>query len=230
MAVEAKRGCGYRKIGGLYLVGGEIGVPCDRLPLALDVCPCCGQGIKQALGFTWVDVAKLVQGVHLVDSKTLFNKTATGAEKVPCDCGMYAPKIPCAFCHAPQTMGKAGLMWVGEKFYKTPADFVKEGMAMGFSKRIKAVPRGFKVGETYVLLAHPKAVPADIVQGRDNERPGVFYIWLPQRIEKILPESARGSQEAQELEERGITAVFVPDNDKDHQGRVYDKQEEPELD
>lgn len=61
MAVEAKRGCGYRKIGGTYLVGGGIGVPCDRLPLALDVCLCCGQGIKQALGFTWVDVAKLVE-------------------------------------------------------------------------------------------------------------------------------------------------------------------------
>ncbi len=26
MAVEAKRGCGYRKIGGLYLVGSGMGV------------------------------------------------------------------------------------------------------------------------------------------------------------------------------------------------------------
>ena len=31
MASEPKRGCGYRKIGGTYLVGGGIGIPCDRL-------------------------------------------------------------------------------------------------------------------------------------------------------------------------------------------------------
>lgn len=29
-----------------------------------------------------------------------------------------------------------------------------------------------------------------------------------------------------ELAERGISAVFVPDNDPDHQGTVYDKEEE----
>lgn len=62
-------------------------------------------------------------------------------------------------------MGKAGLMWVGEKFYKTPEVFVAEGVTMGFSKRIKAVPRGFKVGETYVLLAHPKAIDRIVHDG-----------------------------------------------------------------
>src|SRR5207302_7622776 len=55
VAVEAKRGCGYRKIGGLYFVGGGRGVACDRLPIPLDICPTCGHGIKQTRGFTWVD-------------------------------------------------------------------------------------------------------------------------------------------------------------------------------
>lgn len=32
MAQESKRGCGYRKVGGTYLVGNYISVPCDRLP------------------------------------------------------------------------------------------------------------------------------------------------------------------------------------------------------
>lgn len=32
MASETKRGCGYRKVGGMYLVGDYIRVPCDRLP------------------------------------------------------------------------------------------------------------------------------------------------------------------------------------------------------
>ena len=56
--------------------------------------------------------------------------------------------------------------------------------------------------------------------------PGIFKVWRPDRIEKILPESKRGSEEHLELAERGITAVFVPDNDPDHQGTVYDKDEE----
>lgn len=61
MAIEARRGCGYRKVGGIYLVGGGIGVPCDRLPYPLTVCPCCSQGVKQGRGWTWVTVGKLFQ-------------------------------------------------------------------------------------------------------------------------------------------------------------------------
>ena len=64
MAIEQKRGCGYRKVGGLYMVGGGIGVPCDRLPYELTVCPCCSQGVKQSRGWTWIDVAKFFQGMH----------------------------------------------------------------------------------------------------------------------------------------------------------------------
>lgn len=234
MAVEAKRGCGYRKIGGTYLVGGGIGVPCDRLPLALDVCPCCGQGIKQSMGWTWVDVAKLVQGKHIVDEMLSVGGGWAGypdepsGKQIPCK-----EADSCIFCGAPEKMGKAGLLWVGERFYKTPEAFIAEGVQMGFSKRIKAVPRGFKVGETYVLLAHPKAVYTasdDVLTSGEKFKPGIFYIWLPQRIEKILPESWRGSREAQDLEDRGITPVFVPDDDKDHKGTVYDKEEEPAID
>lgn len=235
MAVEAKRGCGYRKIGGTYLVGGGIGVPCDRLPLALDVCPCCGQGIKQGMGWTWVDVAKLVQGPHvgLYESE----RSRIFDLKIPC------PETEkCLFCGNPEAMGRAGLLWVGERFYKTPEAFIAEGVQMGFSKRIKAVPRGFKVGETYVLLAHPKAVPAGPIQSsshelvlttdeaRDKGKPGIFYIWKPQRVERIFPESMRGSEKVKADEERGVTAVFVPDGDKDHRGTVYDKPEDDNLD
>ena len=30
-------------------------------------------------------------------------------------------------CGHPETMGKAGLLWIGEKFYKFPSQFIKEG-------------------------------------------------------------------------------------------------------
>jgi hypothetical protein len=212
MAVEAKRGCGYRKVGGLYMVGGGIGIPCDRLPFELTVCPCCSQGIKQARGWTWVDVAQLFQGPHLTK--------ALEGDLIPCGCeGNFCP-----LCANPESLGKAGLLWIGEKFYKTPDQFVQEGVNLGFSRRIKAVPQGFKVGETWVLLAHAKAVrtPAVDPQSDATYKPGIFYVWLPQRLEKIVLESARGTEEIEALERRGITPVFVPDDDKDHQGNVHD--------
>ena len=222
MAVEAKRGCGYRKVGGLYMVGGGVGIPCDRLPFELTVCSCCGQGIKQARGWTWVDVAKLFQGAHVWQENEIAPR--------PCGCAHGF----CPLCNRPETMGKAGLLWIGEKFYKFPADFVKEGVELGFSRRIKAVPQGFKVGETWVLLAHSKSIckiePATPeVQAKfgANEKqpvytPGIFYVWLPQRLEKIVLESTRGTEEIDALEKRGITPVFVPDSDTDHQGNVHD--------
>jgi hypothetical protein len=223
MAVEAKRGCGYRKVGGLYMVGGGIGIPCDRLPFELTVCSCCGQGIKQARGWTWVDVAKLFQGAHVWQENEIAPR--------PCGCAHGF----CPLCNRPETMGKAGLLWIGEKFYKTPDLFMKEGVALGFSRRIKAVPQGFKVGETWVLLAHSKTV-----KGTDADtnpaspepfyKPGIFYVWLPTRLEKIVLESTRGTEEIEALEKRGITPVFVPDGDKDHQGNVHDDLEQEKRD
>jgi hypothetical protein len=225
MAVEAKRGCGYRKLGGLYLVSGSGGMPCDRLPISLTVCPVCSHGFKQTRGFTWVDVAGLVGGVHR-------------------GC---LDQFPCPLCMATSEMGKAGMLWIGEKFYPTPEDFNREGNGLGYSRRIHAIPRNFKLGETWILLAHPigmtipcatcehtgivseKDVPSlcpDCRGARNVIIPAIFKVWKPERIEKILPESMRDSDEHMELEEKGITAVFVPDSDPDHKGSVYDEEEE----
>jgi hypothetical protein len=49
---------------------------------------------------------------------------------------------------------KAGLLWIGEKFYETPHDFLKEAAEMGISRRLPAVPKDFTIGEDSVLLAH----------------------------------------------------------------------------
>lgn len=220
MCVEKRRGCGFRKVGGTYLVGGGIGIPCDRLPFELTVCPCCSGGIKQARGWTWIDVAKLFQGPHLVDARTALG-IAAGVPfetfALPCACKKFCP-----LCRNPESMGRAGLIWIGEKFYKTPAQFVKEGIELGFSRRIKAVPQGFKVGETWVLLAHSLAVSTPFSKDNDEYKPGVFYAWLPQRIELLMNESQRNSEEVEAAEKRGITVVFVPDSDPDHHGNVHD--------
>ena len=56
MSVEARRGCGYRKVGGLYLVGPKLEAGCGRLPL-VHVCPVCQSGIKQTRGWVWKGVS-----------------------------------------------------------------------------------------------------------------------------------------------------------------------------
>lgn len=227
MASEAKRGCGYRKVGGLYLVGNAPGAPCDRLPLALTVCPTCSCGIKQGRGWTWVNVAGLVDGPHKIS-------THNDVYEHPC---REARDQSCTFCAAPELMGRAGLLWIGEQFYKTPGEFLAEGVSLGFSRRINTVPKGFEIGKTWVLLAHSKAFPTvETVEPLPGmllapetvivNKPGLFYVWLPQRIEKICTESQRGSEEVLALEKRGINPVFIPDNDKDHQGTAYDKPDE----
>jgi hypothetical protein len=201
MAVEAKRGCGYRKIGGTYLVSDRGGVICDRLPIPLDVCPTCGHGIHASRGWTWVDVAALVGGVHQA-----------------CE-----DDFPCPLCMATSDMGRAGLIWIGGKFYATPGEFNREAALLGISRRIAAIPRNFKIGETWVLLAHAKTIQTleesdgdDLLKQREVWKPGIFKVWRPQRIEKILPESERGSETSADLIRRGITPVFVPDDDPDH--------------
>jgi hypothetical protein len=227
MAIEARRGCGYRKVGGIYLVGGGIGTACDRLPYELNVCPCCNAGIKPSLGWTWIQPGKFFNGPHVL---TEHFDGGIGSRRCEESTGS------CWFCTDPGQFEKAGLLWIGGSFYKSPADFVAEGIKMGFSRRIKSVPRGFKIG-TPVFLAHRKTIerpvtPEDIERNPKlkNELfgsfPGIFYVWMPQAIEQIFKESDRGTTSVKDAETRGINPVFVPDNDKDHQGTVYDKEEE----
>ncbi|GAJ18049.1 unnamed protein product, partial [marine sediment metagenome] len=63
MAVEERRGCGFRKVGGMYLCGEFVSSPCDRMPFPLTTCPVCGQGIKVSRGFTQVNPFQL-WGIH----------------------------------------------------------------------------------------------------------------------------------------------------------------------
>lgn len=210
MAIESRRGCGYRKVGGLYLAGALTGTPCCLLPLPLTVCPCCGNGIKQGLGWQWINPKP-----HLAAKQ----------------CNLVISRCP---MKRPDAFGdRVGLLWVGTQFYPSAQSFMKEAEAMGISKRIRAVPRGFEIGKSWVWLAHPKAcVQTDIeTVGQPSKHvPGVFYVWRPTALEKIVTETmAKDTAAMDALAKQGITPVVVPDNDKDHQGSVYDKPAEPGL-
>ena len=205
MAVEAKRGCGYRKVGGTYMMGGGAGIICGRLPLPLEVCPTCGGGIKQSRGWTWIEPVELFAGT---------------------DCRLEGR---CSQCPGTDfsLMGRCGLLWIGKSFYPTVEHFLQESSTMGICRRISAIPRGFVLGETWVFLAHPEAMTVIDEEGEQRKAAGIFRIFKPIRIEKIVTETmAKDEEEMEALRQRDITPVIVPDDDPDHQGTVYDKEDD----
>lgn len=209
MAIEAKRGCGYRKVGGLYLVGTGLGLVCGRLPYHIEICPVCGEGIRIGRGYRLIDGTKFFQ--HNCEKQ--------------CDCHQYG----CAICNSDE-LGKCLVMSVGKKFY-TPESFIKEAESMGVSKRIAHLPKGFKLGEMWVLLTHPEAGIKTIAVDRfktDQEKvPAIFYAFKPKKVEKLMKESEATDKVVEENAKKGITIIKVPDNDTDHQGSVYkDKKKE----
>lgn len=210
MAVEAKRGCGFRKVGGLYLVGAGLARPCDRLPFQLpDVCPCCGAGIKQARGWTWVNGERLLGGDHFLN-----------AADMPPEPPLLCPEGKCAVCRPALLGERCGLLWVGKAHY-TPGEFIREAQAQGVSKRIAQLPKDLVLGQTWCLLGHPEACPPEgrVEFGQDppQPRPGIFYAFLPQAVEMIVTESeAENAGKMGKLAKRGITPVVVPDEDPDH--------------
>lgn len=238
MAIEARRGCGYRKVGGTYLVTGGQGFSCDRLPFEARVCPCCGEGIKQGLGWKWVEPHLLFEGAHSRQKVTTVEEN--GATKIHGNVDCVCPPT-CAVCH-PVEGERAGLMWVGTKFYPTPEDFMKEVNKMGVSKRIKAVPNDFELGKTWILLAHPKAIKKNVsinsvtdpdikadmeAKGelfREVYTPGIFMVFKPTKIEHLVSEKKATKTALAKLEKRGLTPVVIPDNDPDHYGSAHDSK------
>ncbi len=226
MAVEAKRGCGYRKVGGLYLVGNYISVPCDRLPYPIHECPVCGAGIHFTRGITRINPLKLFGNHDDILAHTSMVTSPACHDKIR----------PCFMCDP--TDDPAYIMFVGERYYPTVEDFSIEAQVMGVSKRIpgNSIPKDLLVGKTIIYLAHPKACkvrePAGVMQEAmailDNQqarlcdaeqekpKPAIFSAFIPQRLEKICWQSDYTSENIERHKRRGIDLVPVPDNDLDH--------------
>lgn len=181
--VDQKRGCGYRKGGGLYFVSGGRSKPCGKLPIEVGLCPCCGQGIQQHRGIEWVTS-------ELIDAATCSQAECAGKQCFP-------------FC----VVKRYAMMWVGEKFYKTPDHFEQEVAQMGISKRLPFVPKGFVVGTDWVLLAHPKT-PFFDAAGNCELKKAIFMAFCPQAIEYVV-KGTETPEELQALADQGITLVQV---------------------
>ena len=180
---DSKRGCGYRKKG-LYLVCDGPGRPCGRLPIPLDICPVCGAGIKFARSWTWVDADALML-------------------QHPCN------SDDCSNCPLSKSIGRAGLLWIGEKFYPTPDDWSLEADNQGVSRRIKSVPHGFELGKTWVLVAHKKAIETGVDEkGNRTFMPGIFHTFKPSAIEYVT-DGTETEEELEKFKKRDITPVKV---------------------
>ena len=195
MAVEQKRGCGYRKVGGLYLCGSGISTDCDRLPFPLEYCPTCGAGIKFTRGFTWIDWEEFA-GKHE-------------------DC---SDSPECSICVPSVHKQPYGLLWVGESFY-TPQSFIKEALGMGVSKRIPFIPKELVLNETVILLAHKKGITEEVLSIGEEDyeyHEAIFFAFTPRAIEMLVYESELTDEKVDELLKRGITPITIPNDDIDH--------------
>ena len=222
MASESKRGCGYRKVGGMYLVGGLLSLPCDRLPYPLTVCPVCGQGMKVNRGFTRINPLK-VFGLHDEQVPVFQDNPAVAGEITKVNC--FDAVRPCLMCDP--TEEPSYIMLVGEKYYTTKS-FIEEADTLGVSKRIPFIPQEFEVGKTVIYLAHKKACIENGIgeankKGRIKmlqETTGIFCVFIPQKVEKLFWESElkgkKGEALKKKLAKKGITPVAILDGDKDH--------------
>jgi hypothetical protein len=207
---DKHRGCGWRKPGGLYLVAeGPLG-SCGKLPIPLCTCPTCGHGVKPARGWQWTDADALTAPYKCPREK------ADG----------------CTRCPLSGKIGRAGLLWIGGVYYKTPGDFTRESATHGLSRRISRVPRGFIPGKTYVLTAHREAISDTCPECHGNggkfgkptcdacdstgiiKQQGIFGVFLPTAVEYVVT-GKETENELTALIKRGITPVRIERNEED---------------
>lgn len=229
-ALETERGCGFRKAGGMYLVGPAVFASCDRLPSPIAPCGECGFEPRQVRGHAWVSGRLL--GDH---------KVPTGWNGARMRCRERVPKSSplaghgCPVCNAGSQLRL--LMWVGAANY-TPHEFVSEASGLGISKRISEIPVGLVLGETWVLLAHPDACFEPVSwtfrwlfgDGEVGTSPGIISAFVPQRIELILRKSQATPERAAAEALRGVDVVIIPDGASDARLSWRPGEADPTLD
>lgn len=180
--IDHRRRAGWRKPGGLYLRADNLPAACGKLPIRLDVCPVCGEGIKFARGFKWINPQEL----------TKFR-----------DCSLNT--LCDGSCLLREPADKSGMMWIGYRFYPSPAEFRQEAAEQGVSIRVRTLPHGFEVGETQVFLAHNRV---QMGQKKRDIAPAVFTMFVPKLVEYVIS----GDETEEELEKlvaRDILPVHV---------------------
>lgn len=216
---ESRRGCGYRKPAaggvGIYLVGPATGSPCGRMPFPLTHCPTCNAGIKPSRGWNWITPRELFGEPWSYDGEV---SAADFALKSGCK---QAGSVICQKCPLGGAIpeGRHGLIWIGEAHYPKPEDFLLETVCMGLSRKIGALPKGFKLGETIVYLAHRKAIRIDAPSASEQAklgttstltatepppefRPGIFATFKPSGVDLVIADENAVPEKAEKLAEK----------------------------
>ena len=185
MSLESERLCGFRKPGvngyGVYLMGTPSGAPCEAMPFPLEVCPSCGGGIKPSRGVTWIEPYNLFEGVSHID----------------CDSPVC---WACPIAHLGND--KALLLWVGERFYPTAKHFMIEANRKGISRKISSIPHDFRIGKTWIYLAHRKAIGyINSVTDEQEWIPGIFMAFKPTHLDMVIDNVVDVPEYPQKLQE-----------------------------
>lgn len=193
-----ERGCGFRSPGSLYLCCDGTGMECGLFPIHLGVCPTCSAGYKPSRGWTWIDIHTLIENRK---------------------CAL--PERNCQSCWQTWTH-REGLIWIGGMYYRRPDDLLREATRMGISRKISTIPKGFRLGTTWVFMAH-REVWFD--RTAPDTAPGIFGVFRPTAIEYVLRDEevaaltrraagkrlatreARIAKRIERLQHRGVTAV-----------------------
>lgn len=208
---EQERGCGWRVVGGIYLVCDGAGDSCDALPLELKTCPCCDFEVKNSRSMQAVHMgylAGLVRG-HVCGEKFEGCPICEGTDIY--DMVKFDKKLV-------EFMGVESfyLMNVSKDLY-TPESFMDEAVAMGISKRISpnSLPKKFKVGRDWVFLLHCE-VPfygetnGDIgaMKTEPVKKRAIFYAFKPERLEIVLWKGT-DPQTILDYEQAGYSVVLL---------------------
>lgn len=186
---ESARGCGRRVVGGLYLVMNGRAMTCGKMPIPLTICPHCGLGYRFSRAPQWIP-----------DPSFLWREMSCLKSDDVCD---YCP------LNDKNIMGPALMIWVGEKFYPRPRDFLLESGVQGVSRRIKTVPKNFEVGKTWVLLAHNKTIDlGEALSPEERFDPGIFSMYRPTSIEVIV-DGTESDAEIESYLKRGLTPIMI---------------------
>jgi len=190
MSKEEERGCGYRQVNSLYLVGEGLTIVCDRLPLVITPCPTCGE------------IIRFSRGIQKVKPFNLWGNHKS------CQCDLCCPICkPGIFQYI-----NYYLMFVGNDY--TPESFVKEAHYMGVSKKIPFIPNGFDLNKSFILLARKNMIDKDSgyhPTGKGRKVDAVFYGFRPIRIEFLISDEDATPEKLADLKEQGITPVIISD-------------------
>lgn len=213
MAVERVRGCGFRKLGGIYLVADEgVWLSCERFPIPLRACPTCDCRVNFARSFQWITHEMLLA----------YAKPCAQVDDHCPMCPLCSPSL----LKNDRPSKKSGLIWIGKQHY-SPESFLLEANNLGVSRRVSAIPKGLVIGKTRVFVAHKQGLnnQATMFDGAperedgDMVEPAVIASFVPRRIELMVDDTGKMEDEewVQKLvEKKGVTLVRLPADDPDH--------------